>query len=102
MQRGLSYCLSICRLSVSQPWGPYLASFLTHSNLESAVGLPRVSPRRREWGFKCEARLWVLNSSQVSRAGPEAGLSYNPPTQGGQDRARRERSRVFLYSTYLE
>lgn len=87
-QRGLSYCLSICRLSVSQPWGPYLASFLTHSNLEITVGPPRVSPRRREWGFKCEARLWVLTHLRYPEQDQRPGFLITHPPR--EDRTGRD------------
>lgn len=46
--------------------------------------------------------LGPYSSSQASRAGPEAGFSHSPPTQGGQVRERWEQSIVFLYSTYCE
>lgn len=44
-------CLTVCLSAL----GPYPASFLTNSNLESTVSQLRFSPGRKEWGFKCES-----------------------------------------------
>lgn len=78
------YLSSVCQSAL----GPYLASILTHSNLESAVGPPRVSPRRREWGFKCEARLWVLTHLRYPEQDQRLGFLITHPPR--EDRAGRE------------